>query len=54
MVAYFGEEKTKEHGIFIDVSSHGSVSEKFQFVNINNKECMESYGMTSSGLILFR
>lgn len=56
MVVYFGDINAKDHSqIYNEISQHGSVSEKFQFFHVNDKDCATKYGATSfPALVLFR
>jgi protein disulfide-isomerase A1 len=56
MVVYFGDLTAKDHSqVYTDVTQHGSVSEKFQFFHINDKECAATHGASSTpALVLFR
>lgn len=55
-VAYFGDVEAREYKeVFLEVAQNPSVSEKFQFFHLNDKECAASYGVNSQpGLVLFR
>lgn len=55
MLAYFGDASANEHKQYLEVAAHASVSEKFQFVHINDKECANANGASGSpALVLFR
>ena len=55
-VAYFGEPEAREFSeVFLDVAQNPTVSEKYQFFHINDKECAASFGASNSpALVLFR
>lgn len=56
MLAIFSDDaNSKEHKLYNEVATHGSVSEKFQFYHVNDKECAASHGAEGHGsLVLFR
>jgi protein disulfide-isomerase A1 len=56
VLAYFGDKSSeKAPGIYLEVAQTGSVSEKYQFVHINDKECATAHGATEfPTLVLFR
>ena len=54
-VAYFGDAASKEFTeVFVDVAQNPTVSEKFQFYNLNDKDCATRYGAPFPGVVLFR
>ena len=55
-VAFFGETASREYTeIFLDVAQNPSVGEKYQFFNLNDKECAASFGANNlPALVLFR
>ena len=56
LLAYFGDDShEKAIGIYHEVAQTGSVSEKYQFVHVNDKECAVIHGATGHpSLVLFR
>jgi len=55
-VAYFGETSAAQYSeVFLAVAGTASVSDKYQFFHINDKECASAFGASSSpALVLFR
>lgn len=55
VAAYFGENDDKKFTeIFQEVAQHSSISEKYQFVHLNDKDCASSYGASIPSVVLFR
>jgi protein disulfide-isomerase A1 len=55
-LVYFGDiSATDKSPVYNEVSQHGSVSEKFSFFHLNDKECAATYGASSTpSIVLFR
>jgi len=56
ILTYFGDKSDeKAHGIYHEVAQTGSVSEKYQFIHVNEKACAEIHGAKGfPALVLFR
>jgi hypothetical protein len=55
VVAYIGDKEGKHSEVYNTIASHASVSDKFAFVHLNDKECATSYGAQSTpALLVFR
>lgn len=54
--AYFGEFSGKEYEtVYSEVANHASVSEKFTFLHLKDKDCATKFGVsTLPGFVLFR
>ena len=49
LVAYIGEKDIREHSeVYQQVAAHATVSDKFSFVHLSDKECAASYGASST------
>jgi protein disulfide-isomerase A1 len=55
-VAYFGDQTGREFSeVFLSAAQDGSVSEKYQFFHLNDKECAASFNAVNTpALVLFR
>lgn len=55
VAAFFGDASSKEHKTFLEIATHGSVSEKYSFLHLNDKECASSHGVSQvPALVVFR
>ena len=54
-VVFFGDVASREFSeVFLNVAQNPTVSEKFQFFNLNDAACATSFGASAPGLVLFR
>jgi len=54
-LAFFGEKSSSHFTSYGEVSNNGAVSEKYQFVHINDASCANSHGLSDgNGLLIFR
>ena len=54
-LVFFGDSSSKVYkDVFVSITDHGKVSVKYQFLSVNDKECLKQYGVSENAFAIFR